>query len=235
MEGMPKEIKAVIQRNIPDALIKNRDGGRGITLSYVSGATVTDILNEAFDYMWDWVIETQWVQESVDKFNPKYDKEPQPQNPVAHVRGRLIVHFQDGDGNWRHIAKSGYGSKSVIGGQNEQQDIFKAADTDALKKAASRLGIGLELYRDEDEQLHFEERNYVDPWDDEAREKYAEELQFIRDLQEANELSYEDLGDYVNDFDEKLTSIGDITPDNIEEFVEFLKSLVEEEEEGVEA
>ena len=77
----PVKAKEVIARTLPDQLIKQREGGGKKILSYVSGSTVIDLLNEAFGYLWSWDVVEQFVQESQPKFNPRYDKEPQPQGP----------------------------------------------------------------------------------------------------------------------------------------------------------
>ena len=231
----PERAKNVIRRELPELLIKKRELGYGkskVTLSYISGATVVDLLNEAFDYLWDWQVDKEWIQESVDRYD-KNKGEYQPQNPVAHVRGKLTVYLpQEDGGSLFQITKSGHGSKPIIGGQNEQESSFKSADTDALKKAASRLGIGLSLYRDEEEQLFFEESFQEEgPWTDEALEKYSEEHQYLLNFIEKNDIR-DDLASYVKSFNKKLNDIEDITPDNIEEFVEFLKK--EEQKQGVE-
>lgn len=220
----PKKAKQVIIRPVPDQLIKQRPGGGGKSLSYLSGSTITDLLNEAFGYLWSWEQVEQWVQKSEPKYNPKYDKEPVPQGPVAHVKGKLTVHIPQEDGQVINIVKTGYGSKAVLGSQADQESVFKAAGTDALKKAASLFGIGLELYRDEDEQLFFDELNYEDPWTDEALEQYREQRDYIKNFMESNELSMDDMEYYFETFsDGAFASIEYIVPDNIEAFVAFLE------------
>lgn len=234
MVTFPKKAKEVVIRPIPDQLIKQRPGGGGKTLSYLSGNTVIDLLNEAFDYLWSWEQLEQWVQESQPKFNPKYDKEPVPQGPVAHVKGRLTVYIPQEDGTMFALSKTGYGSKAILGSQADQESIFKAAGTDALKKAASLFGIGLELYRDEDEQEFFETLNYEDPWTDELLEQYEPQRNFIKEFMERHELDIEDINDMVCNFsDDTLESIDDIVPDNIDAFIKYLqeqeKATVEED------
>ena len=229
MIKFPEKAKQVVIRPIPDQLIKQRPGGGGKSLSYLSGSTVIDLLNEAFGYLWSWEQTEQWVQKSEPKFNPKYDKEPVPQGPVAHVKGRLTVHLPQEDGSMINITKTGYGSKAVMGTQMDQESIFKAAGTDALKKAASLFGIGLELYRDEDEQLFFDEINYEDPWTDEMLEQYEKERMFIKNFMEEHELTMEDMEYYFEAFsDGMFNSIDFIVPDNIEAFVKFLKLQLKE-------
>ncbi len=67
----------------------------------------------------------------------------EPQPPVAHVLLELII-----PGLGTNMAM---GAKTVIGGASEQESIFKAAATDALKKAATLFGFGLEMMDDEEE------------------------------------------------------------------------------------
>ena len=100
--------------------------------------------------------------------------------PVAHVRGTLTVYLATENGIVE-VRKDGYGSKAIIGKQSEQDSIFKAAGTDALKKAASLFGIGLQLYRNEEEQYYVGTINYEDPWTDEAKEEHADSLAYIED------------------------------------------------------
>lgn len=236
-----KKAKDLITATIPDYLIQQRDGGGGKKLSYISGSTVTDILNKAFDYDWDWVVEKEWLEQSQPKFN-MYSKVPESQKvmvngkmgaweeqpPVAHVRCLLTVRFVDEHGNLRSITKTGYGSKVVIGGASEQDSIFKAAGTDALKKAASLLGIGLQLYRNEEETYFFNELNYEDPWTDEMLQKYDAERTYIKEFMEKYDLDEESIIQVLSELDEDLTDLGYIVPDNILEVIEFLKAKDEE-------
>lgn len=237
---LPKHIREIISAPIPETLIKERDGGGGKKLSYISGSTVIDMLNASFGYMWNWEVIKEWVQDSQPYFN-SYSKLPDDQKvtvngkrgawedqlPVAHVHGRLHVFFYDENGNERRIMKDGFGSKSVLGKQNDQESIFKAAGTDALKKAASLIGVGAELYRDEDEQLFFDMLNYEDPWTEEMKAKYEPERAYLVETMEEYGLNVDDMGTYVAEFSEDvLTSLDQIVPDNIQEFVEFLQAKI---------
>lgn len=216
----PEKAKRIICEPIPAELIQERDGGRGGVLSYISGSFVIDTLNAAFDYRWDWQCEKEWIQESQPKFNPKYDKEPVTQGPVAHVRGKLTVYFENDKGETVSISKTGHGSKTVLGGQSDQESIFKAADTDALKKAASRFGIGQQLYRNEHEQEYAEQME--NPWTEEARELYKRELTAMRALIKENNLTDEDVNRLANQFsDGTAYELGDIYPVKFPEFVAY--------------
>ena len=191
MEGLSisKKIKNKIIAPVPDDLIMQREGGGKTVLSYLSGSTITDMLNDTFGYMWTWKVKDQWIQESqpaVNKYiNGKFERDSskwtiEPQAPVAHVLGTLTVYLKDEDTNQTfEISKDGFGSKSIIGKQSEQESIFKAAGTDALKKAASLFGIGLELYRNDNEKAYFYEINYEDPWTDELIAEKQEQRDYL--------------------------------------------------------
>lgn len=221
----PNKAKEVISRPIPDQLIKQREGGGKKILSYISGSTVIDLLNEAFGYMWSWQVDEQWIQQSQPKFNPKYDKEPVPQSPVAHVRGTLTVLMVQEDGSRVELKKVGFGSKAVLGGQSDQESVFKAAATDALKKAASLFALGAQLYRDEDEQAFFDAINYEDPWTDEALARLQPERDYIKKVMEESDATAEDMAEVISDWSKgACVGIEDLTPDNMPSFVEFLKA-----------
>lgn len=231
--GLPKLSKSIISSALPDNVIKQREGGGRRTLSYISGATVTDLLNAAFEYNWNWEVKQFFIQESVPYLDKRSNKKID-QSPVAHVLGTLTVKFKDKNGTILTISKDGFGSKSILGKQADQESIFKAADTDALKKAASRFGIGLELYRDEEEQDFFDIINddtEEDVWTDEALKEYEDELNYITTIKE--QLDDEgQLNQLIFEFSEgNLSGIGDITPDNIKAFCNFIKELQKEAEE----
>ena len=227
--SIPKESKDLIVASIPAELIKQREGGGKKMLSYLSGSTITDMLNNAFGYMWSWEIKQQWIEKSqpaINKYaNGTFQKDPanwtlDPQGPVAHVLGTLTVYLKNGPALVT-LHKDGYGSKSVLGKQNDQESIFKAAGTDALKKAASLLGIGLELYRDEDEQNYFVEMNYENPWTDEAKAAKKEQMDYISNYIKECQVSDEDFDNFVYETTGDTCSV---TPDNIDLIVDTIKA-----------
>ena len=228
MFNFPEKAKRVVTTPIPDSIIQTRPGGGNVVLSYISGTVVIDLLNEAFNYLWDWEVVREWVQPSEDKYNPKYDSAPKAQAPVAHVLGKLTVYFPDEEGKIFHkICKTAYGSKIIVGGQMDQEHIFKSAGTDAMKKAASLFGIGLELARNEDEQGLFLSLNEDNPWTDEMLEKYRTERNYIKTYMKECNIEVDALNEIISDFSEgEYTEIENITPDNISEFVEYLKESI---------
>lgn len=239
------EIKKVLEEPIPANIIHQREGGKKkdqntgrwekVMLDYISGATVIDYLNRSFDYMWEWRVDKYWIQPSIDKKSSGYDKDvngdnipkgqPVPQGPVAMVLGTLTVFTQSKDGVQK-ICKQGFGSKSIVGGQSEQESVFKAAATDALKKAASLLGIGASLYRDEEEQAYWDELNYVDPWTDEEMEKHKDDFEYLKKLKEAGYTDKE-LDDFAAYWDEKYQRVQDIPPEMFAQFIESVKASIE--------
>jgi hypothetical protein len=103
--------------------LKRREGQRGKTFVYVDVAAVIERLNEACD-SWSFEIERYEVKDG-----------------EALVLGKLTA-----DG----VIKTAFGGSSVTvdreGSVVSIADDLKAASSDALKKAASMLGVGLELY-----------------------------------------------------------------------------------------
>jgi hypothetical protein len=125
-------LKEILERQFPKEQIKHRKGSYGKMLSYVPAVLVVDRLNEAFNYKWNWQIVSHEIN-----------------NRQIICIGRLTVKI-DGE----TIIKEAFGSKQIEFNKgtetpvNDTGDDLKAACSDALKKAASLLGIGLHLYRD---------------------------------------------------------------------------------------
>ncbi len=116
--------KDVLTRPFPLELVRQREGQGGKTLNYIETHNVVARLNEGCDQWSFEIVEHQVLEEEVV------------------VVARLIA-----DG----ITKMAFGGSSITrdraGRQVSIADDLKAAGSDALKKAASLLGVGLELYR----------------------------------------------------------------------------------------
>jgi len=238
----PKKAKEIINAPIPEELIKERSGGGKKMLSYISGSTVIDLLNMSFDFLWSHEIVKTWITESLP-FLDKWSKNPdspfaynakgeklrlESQGPVAHALVKLSIPIFNEEGQVIYtITKYGTGSKSILGKQNDQESIFKAAATDGLKKAASLLGIGNELYRDENEQEFYNLLNYKSLWANEDLEKFKNERQYITDVISNYNLSTEQINSMVTSFDPNLKSLTEIVPKNIIDFTSFLKNRIE--------
>ncbi len=109
----------------PDA-VKMRSGGGGKRLSYVEAHTVIRRLNRLHEFglTWDWVV----THEDVKKVGEGEE--------LMVVRGVLTI---PGMGS-----REGYGVQRISARGGE--DLVKGASSDALKKAATLFGVGLELY-----------------------------------------------------------------------------------------
>jgi hypothetical protein len=107
------------------AQIKHRKGNFNRTLAYIEAPAVINRLNDAFDGAWSFdILEHHILQEEV------------------LVLGRLTVEgiVKTQFGNSQITRKKDTGDVISLG------DDLKAAATDALKKAATLLGVGLHLY-----------------------------------------------------------------------------------------
>lgn len=141
----PAQAMILSQRTPPDAIRYRIGRGNSQKLAYVSHAWVTRVLNEAFGFRWSWdVTDTMIMPDLVD-----------PAEVI--VRGRLTVTTPDGG----TVVKEQFGSADVkrykAGGVISLGDDLKAASSDALKKAASLLGVALDLYGASDDPLPGEE------------------------------------------------------------------------------
>jgi hypothetical protein len=108
--------------------IKHRKGNFNRTLAYIEAPAVISRLNDAFDAAWSFEItEHHILQEEV------------------LVLGKLTA---------ESITKTQFGSSQITRKKDTGEiislgDDLKAAATDALKKAATLLGVGLHLYSEE--------------------------------------------------------------------------------------
>lgn len=115
--------KEILRRPFPPEQIKQREGQGGKRLSYVEAHSVIARLNEGCDAWSFEVVEHQVLDEEV-----------------------VVVARLTADG----IVKMAFGGSSITRDRTGRTvsiaDDLKSAGTDALKKAASLLGVALELY-----------------------------------------------------------------------------------------
>jgi hypothetical protein len=119
--------RQLLEQNFSPEEIKQRDGSFGQTLNYVSGYTVIERLNQAFESLWSFEIISHEIH----------------QDEVI-VIGKLSA---------EGIVKSQFGSSRITRTRETGEVVslasdLKSAATDALKKCATLLGIGLHLYAD---------------------------------------------------------------------------------------
>lgn len=243
--GLNKETKYNLQTPMPQYIHKIKGAGKNAA-TYVSGQSVIDKLNATFGYAgWSWDIIEKWVEQSEDKIiKTKYEngrsvKLPEDQwiierqLPVAHIIGKLTVFFERPDGSIHKVSKMAPGAQPLVGGQSEQENMFKGAHTDALKKAATLFGIGLELYRDQNEQAFFNELCYENPWTEEVMAKNKENFEYINWFKSSYKLQDNDLDSYMYAYSHgQYPSYAYLSPENISGFVEYLKAVVEKAQAG---
>ena len=117
--------RAILEQPFPADVVKTRRGNHGHDLSYVEAAHYIKRLNDAFEGNWSWRIESREISGD-----------------------QVIVHgVLDAGG----VAKHSFGGTTLTLNKGTSAivsiaDDLKAAATDALKKACSLFGIGLELY-----------------------------------------------------------------------------------------
>lgn len=120
---------SITQAPIPETWVKTRRSG-STDLSYVSGDTVTRILNKAFRNRWSFEVkESRAVTATARNGNTQ---------GIIQVLGRMTVP------GWG--VREQWGSQPLVGGADVQEHAYKAAATDAMKKCASMFGIALDLY-----------------------------------------------------------------------------------------
>lgn len=131
-----KALYAFLNEKTPADAIYKRQGRGNMTFDYVQGSWVIKQLNILFNRKWSWSIGREEVGES-----------------QVWVRGVLEVRMSPGEDGL--IRKEAYGGADIkrFGGGNSRggqiidlADDLKSASTDALKKAASLLGIAGDVY-----------------------------------------------------------------------------------------
>lgn len=143
--------REVLERRFTKKEVKTRPGPSGEELHYVETASVIQRLNEAFDGDWSFEIR----EKAIDL-----------ENGYIWVLGRIQC---------EGVVKEQFGFKNItFDASGKPLDLgfdLKAAASDALKKCATLLGVGLYLYQEEEE--HGEQV---------ARLATEKQKAFIRDL-----------------------------------------------------
>lgn len=138
-------LKEQLDANIPREVISTRTQG-GKALSYLEGWYVIDRLNQVLGTEnWQWMVE-ELIPVAGDK-----------QSYI--VRGSITANIEG-----KQVYKSGLGYGSDKGNFNPGEMAIKEAETDALKRAAMKLGrsLGLALYDKTQEFVDDEASNGMD-------------------------------------------------------------------------
>jgi hypothetical protein len=126
------QVDFLLQRT-PKNEIKTRQGRGGMQFSYVEHGYVTERLNLVFGFNWDFEVTDKQILDDEVIVEAKLT--------VRTPGGQTIVKTQFGGAD---IKRHASGARS--GRPLSIADDYKAAASDALKKCASLLGIGLDLY-----------------------------------------------------------------------------------------
>ncbi len=121
--------RSILEQPFEGHLIKSRRGPAGKSFNYVEGSEFIRRLNEAFDGRWSFEIAEYQIHDA-----------------EVIVLGKLVA----GD-----VTKTAFGGSTITKSSQTSEPInladdLKAAATDALKKAASMLGVGLHLHTDQE-------------------------------------------------------------------------------------
>lgn len=219
------ETRLKLMDHLDPSLIQTRNSA-GRDLSYISGSTCQDILNDVFGHLWSYRIIDRWMEPGVPFFNKKTSKE-EPQGPVAWCIVELTVPVADINGNIINITKSAFGSQTITGNQNVQAtNGYKGAQTDALKKAASSLGIGLELYRKTEGELNLSNNKVNNLMLDILKDKFTStQFNILNEIVSEFGWSYSDLDYYVEaSTSGQYSNISEMHPD----FFDVLIKAIEE-------
>lgn len=210
--------KNILKQEIPEKQISITPD----KFKYVSSPIIIAILNKAFDYVWNWEILDQKIEPCVP-----YPKHPQIEGSYAWVKGRLHYPFKNGD-KYDWAFKDAIGGKVIVGQAKVQSQVFKSASTDALKKAASLLGIAPNVYMsDELYTLLQEEALSEDTWNTMELNRHANAIKRINQYKDIiGEIALNDKKIEFCDEVGAYTVRGEITPSNVEEFAEYLDYTV---------
>ena len=122
---------AALTAPFPPEALETRQGGGGKQLTYLKTHAVINRLNRACGYQWDWRIIEQHMEAD-----------------LLLCRGELTI--------------PGLGTKAAVGVQEIRPgggaDLYKGASSDAMKKAATMFGVGIELYGPDVESPGYEPR-----------------------------------------------------------------------------
>lgn len=155
----PAQMQIILGKT-PAYAIKKRPGRGGKTFKYVTYGYVVSMLNKAFGFDWDFQIKpgmngeyfklSEIIEELWDNKEKKFV--PRTTRNIS-VYGELTVRIR----NKNNVIISTI-TKPGVGSQNweatvEYGDACKGAKSDALKVAAHELGIGLDLYWDDQAEL----------------------------------------------------------------------------------
>ena len=125
--------REILEKPFGPEQIKQREGNFGKMLDYIEGHAVIQRLNDAFDADWSFTIIQHEILKETDEVIV-----------IGELKAGNVVKTQFGSSRITRARESG----DII----SLADDLKAAATDAVKKAATLLGVGLHLYNNDQPQ-----------------------------------------------------------------------------------
>ena len=216
LKELSKELVKKINEPIDQTLIRKNHSGE----KYLTGYTVVRLLNEITNGAWDFTIDEKWQEEVIVKNKKNLDET----RLVYHMTITLRCLFDDGHGNVVEIKKPGTAGKVLESGSRNASNIYKSLETLCVRKAASYFGVGAELWLNEDEVNYFDEP----VWTNELIEEYKDEWSAIDKIQKDCNLNDEEINGIVGEWNNYYSRIDMIPPEDIGNFVSFLKEQLQE-------
>lgn len=121
------------------AYVRTRQGRGGKDFKYVDTPYVIERLNLAFGWNWDFEIIEQGEVKADDRIVEVWVK---GKLTIRTPTGQVLVKHQFGSMAVEYLGAAGAKTNVPV----SLGDTFKGAGSDALKKAASMIGLGLDLY-----------------------------------------------------------------------------------------
>ena len=223
LDGIPnflsKNQRARLTEPIPDSLVFFDQGNN----KYVNHMVVVDKLNEVFNHSWCWNIIDKGIEES--KAFTNKSGQTSAASYYIWVLGELRYPVMDPfSKNVIWVTKQAFGGKVVVGNGKVQSQAFKSASSDALKKAASLIGIAPNVYMRNDVFEALDESD-SDTWTPNKVSIYAKETDRVREIKEA--MGEDEFNKLVETFcqeSDNYTQYGKVTPSNIEAFLAYCAS-----------
>ena len=210
----------ILKAPIPDELIEVLPDDN----KYINHNVVTDILNRAFCHSWNWQIVDKGIEKTIGFVDKRGNKVQE--GYYVWILGRLTYPVKDpATGSITWCFKEQFGGRQVVGNSKVQSQAYKSASSDALKKAASLLGIAPNVYMKKNIYETLEEAD-VDAWTTEKVQEMKEEISKMREIKA--ELGEEGFNKVVMKFcndTQDYSKEGYITPSNVGHFIQWFNSV----------
>lgn len=132
------DLQDTLTKPFPMELRKTRKGYEGKTLTYIETVYYIERLNQAFSYQWDF----QVLQETITDIEVIVKG-----RLTVEIDGRTVIKEQYGQAEIAYITVYDKQTRQAIGKKPLTGDACKSAGSDCLKKCASLLSVGSELYK----------------------------------------------------------------------------------------